>query len=66
MVVSPVLSSFVVLSNHPLSFFADSSKPPREQKAGSIEIPSLDELLRYPIEVWASAGEPFAKPKGTH
>jgi len=28
-----------------------------------MELPPLEAVLRYPIEVWASAGEAFIKPE---
>lgn len=29
-----------------------------------VPLPSLDVILRYPIEVWASSGKPFVSPDG--
>ena len=28
-----------------------------------MEVPPTDVILRYPVEVWASAGEKFVKPE---
>ena len=34
----------------------------RPKKQPQIEVPPVDMILRYPVEVWVSSGEPFCKP----
>ena len=36
---------------------------PKTALATKVEVPPIDVILRYPVEVWASAGEKFVKPE---
>ena len=38
-------------------------KPDKPKKQVEIKPPPIDMILRYPIEVWVSMGEPFIKPE---
>ena len=34
----------------------------KKEKGPFVELPPVELVLRYPIEVWMSCGEPFVKP----
>ena len=33
------------------------------KKQPHVEVPPVEMILRYPVEVWVSSGEPFCKPE---
>ncbi|CAH1787762.1 unnamed protein product [Owenia fusiformis] len=42
---------------------AKPARPHRKNSISNVQPPPTEEILRYPIEVWASSGEPFVKPE---
>ena len=40
-------------------------KTKKNSTGPNVEPPPTEMVLRYPIEVWASFGEPFVKPEGS-
>ena len=36
----------------------------REELLSRVELPPLETILRYPIEVWVSSGKNFVPPEG--
>jgi hypothetical protein len=36
----------------------------RDELLSQVELPPLDSILRYPIEVWVSSGKNFVSPEG--
>ena len=45
---------------------ADKIAKRREQLLSQVELPPLDAILRYPIEVWVSSGKNFVAPEGVY
>jgi hypothetical protein len=38
----------------------------RDELLSQVELPPLDSILRYPIEVWVSSGKNFVSPEGDY
>lgn len=38
----------------------------QEELLSRVEFPSLETVLRYPVEVWVSSGKNFVPPEGMH
>ena len=55
-------------SAKPVTSASDAKKPDKKKKKRTrkepyVEPPSVDMVLRYPVELWVSCGEGFVKPE---